>query len=545
MIYLSTLMMSLLMTISLIPVLVRLANRLNLVDVPNARSVHVTPIPRCGGIAILLGTCVPILIWRYSDDFLLGYLLGGAILMILGIVDDWHGVNYRIKFLGQILAATVAIQISGIHICSLGCFQPDSVLLPVWGAKILSIFVVVAVTNAINLSDGLDGLAGGLCLMSVCCVAFLAYLLDNLTILFISASLIGAIFGFLRYNTHPASLFMGDTGSMFLGFSIAVLSIALTQESTPLSPLLPLAIVGFPVMDTVTVMVERISHGKSPFHADKNHFHHKLLRIGLRHSESVLTIYLIQSFLILSAIVFRFYEDGYLLLGYALIFALVQGVYIAANHTGWLWGRSVRWDAFVTRHIRPLFAHGLMIKMAFWPLEKGLPLFLLLLSLIPGTISAPLPAVCALLMLILFVTWFFQKQWRAFSISLSVYFIIPFLIYDSVVNPATWVDPAITRILNLLFPGLIVFVFATLKLTKRKKGFKTSPMDFLILFIAVILPFFSGTYMSEGALVEVISKTLVLFFSYEVLIGELREQYGWVSLWTLVTLAVVLVRGMV
>ena len=145
-------------------------------------------------------------------------------------------------------------------------------------------------------------------------------------------ALAGAIFGFLRYNTYPAELFMGDTGSQFLGFSVVCLSLQLTQGQTPLSPLLPLLIVGFPVLDTLAVMAQRLAERRPIFSADKNHFHHKLIRLGLYHSESVLVIYVVQALLIVTAFLFRFHSDWFLLIGYLVLSgAILTGFAVAEN----------------------------------------------------------------------------------------------------------------------------------------------------------------------------------------------------------------------
>jgi len=235
---------------------------------------------------------------------LFAYAVGVGIIVLVGLIDDLKTLGYKAKFAGQIAAAIVVV-IYGIKIKSLGAFLPDYMVLPDWIAIPFTVFVIVGVTNAVNLADGLDGLAGGICLLSLCCIAYLGYMDGEQGLAIMSIALAGAIFGFLRFNTYPADLFMGDTGSQFLGFSIVTFSLSLTQDSTPLSPVLPLIIVGFVVLDTLAVMAERIAEGRSVFSADKNHFHHKLMRLGFSHTESVLTIYIIQTVLVVSAYVFQ------------------------------------------------------------------------------------------------------------------------------------------------------------------------------------------------------------------------------------------------
>ena len=153
----------------------------------------------------------------------------------------------------------------------------------------------------------------GICLLSLGCLGYLAFLEGDTLITLLAVSLSGAIFGFLRFNTFPATVFMGDTGSQLIGFSVIALALNLTQGQTPLSPLLPLLIIGFPIIDTATVMVERLAHRRPLFAADKNHLHHKLIGFGLFHTEAVLVIYLVQAAFVVSAFVFRFYSEWVIL----------------------------------------------------------------------------------------------------------------------------------------------------------------------------------------------------------------------------------------
>jgi UDP-GlcNAc:undecaprenyl-phosphate/decaprenyl-phosphate GlcNAc-1-phosphate transferase len=544
MVYLSTLLMSLFVTIALIPILIRAATHFHLVDMPDARKVHATPIPRSGGIAIALGACIPIIVWQDAGQFIWAYLAGAGVLVAVGIADDYRSLDYRIKFAGQIVAAGIMVVLGDIRITSLGALLPENVLLPDWVAVPLTLFSIVAVTNAINLSDGLDGLAGGLCLLSLCCIGYLAYLVENMMVVFLSVSLAGAVFGFLRFNTFPATLFMGDTGSTFLGFSVITLSLAITQGSTPLSALLPLIVVGLPVMDTAAVVCERMAHGRSPFVADKNHFHHKLLRMGLFHTESVMAIYVLQGMLVSAAIFYRFYDDGFLLAVYIVFFIMVLSIYFGADHFHWQIRRTGFMDRKVKGRLRALKERGIFIKIAFSGLEKGLPLLLLVTCLGSENFPKPMLILSAFLLAILLLTWFFRKTWLRNTLPMTLYLFIPFVVYASNGQTASWIDVTVLeKIYHLLYLGLVFFVIATLKLTKRRRGFRVSPMDFLILFIALLAPLVTGTYLKEKVLAETVGKTLMMFFSYEVLIGELREKFGWLAVATGTALVVVMIRS--
>ena len=215
-----------------------------------------------------------------------------------------------------------------------------------------------------------------------------AYLVENTTVTLISLSLIGAIFGFLRFNTYPASLFMGDTGSQFLGFSLVTISLALTQGKTALSPVLPLIIFGFPVLDTMTVMLYRLSEGHSPFLPDKKHFHHRLMRLGFFHTEAVFVIYLIQAIFVVSAFVFRFYSEWSLLIGYGLFSLMIVGSFIVAAQTHFTLKRYNLIDKVIKGRLKVLKEKGFFIMIFFRIVEFGIPLLMVVTCFLPRTIPA-------------------------------------------------------------------------------------------------------------------------------------------------------------
>nr|CBX31680.1 hypothetical protein N47_E51920 [uncultured Desulfobacterium sp.] len=316
-IYFLLCLFSMLTTIVAVQLLKSIAQKVNAVDIPNPRKIHTYPIPKIGGIGMALGIFIPFIAWLPLDNSLASILIGCAIVVTEGFIDDTRDLNYKIKFISQIAAALVIILYGGIKIRSLGMLLPEGFIIPEIPSILLTLFVIVGVTNAINLSDGLDGLAGGITLLSFICIGYLAFRVENQAVLIISMSVSGAIFGFLRFNTFPAEVFMGDAGSQLLGFLAITLSLAITQGHTALTPILPLIILGFPVLDTLTVMVERVRNGRPPFAADKNHFHHKLMKLGLYHSEAVFSIYVLQTFLISAALYLKYYSAIVVLLLYS------------------------------------------------------------------------------------------------------------------------------------------------------------------------------------------------------------------------------------
>jgi len=449
MIFLSTLLISLLITIALTPLFSTLAFRFQLVDLPGERKVHLVPVPRIGGIAMALGAFVPLALWHPADQLVRGYLAGAAVLVLFGAVDDFCDLSPRIKFLGQVIAALCAIFLGGVRISSLGMLAPESYLLPEAAAVALTLLTIVGVTNAINLSDGLDGLAGGICLLIFAGIGYLSYLVGDATVGLICLSLGGALFGFLRFNTHPASIFMGDSGSQFLGFSAVVLSLGLTQvRPTALSPLLPLILLGFPILDTLTVMVARISHGRSPFSADKNHFHHNLMALGFLHPESVLIIYMFQSLLLLAAVQFRFYSDWTLLLGYLVFCLTVLAGFTHAARTRRKVRRYEFFDAKIAGRLRLMKREGTVIRYSFRIFENALPLLLLITCLLAQRPPFYVSLICVVFCAAILVAYPLQNGWLPGLLRFVLYLLIPFSVYLTGERVAQLGNGVLTRLYN-------------------------------------------------------------------------------------------------
>ena len=294
--------LSILCAAILTPIVRRLALRFGALDHAHSpRKVHGVAVPRLGGIAIVIAFYAPLLgllvtqsgvgfTLKHEDHFALGLFLGGILIAGLGVYDDLRGAGAGKKFLVQFAVAGMMY--------SLG-FRVEAIANPFgnplalgWAALPFTLLWIVGVINALNLIDGLDGLAGGVALVAVSTI-FLVSLQRNqpLMILF-SASLGGAILGFLFYNFNPASIFMGDTGSMFLGFILATSSIRTNQKaSTTVAVLIPIITLGLPILDTLLAMSRRAVRGRPLFRADKEHIHHRLLGLGLTHRQTVLVLY--------------------------------------------------------------------------------------------------------------------------------------------------------------------------------------------------------------------------------------------------------------
>lgn len=545
MIFLTTLLFSVFTTIALIPIFTRLALRVNLIDVPGERRVHFIPMPKSGGIAMAIGALFPVIFWTYKEDFVKWYLGAITLIVISGLIDDIRGHGPWTKFFAQVVAALIIIFLGKVRIENLGTILPDGFLLPPWIAVPLTIITIVGVTNAINLSDGLDGLAGGICLLSFSCIAYMAYLVENNLIALFSVAMTGAIFGFLRFNTFPASIFMGDTGSQFLGFSAIVLSLRLTQDESVLSPLLPLIILGFPVLDTMTVMAQRYQEGRSLFRADKNHFHHRLLRLGFYHAESVLIIYLLQAGLVTAAFLLRFYSEWLILIGYLTFASIVVGAFTITDKKGLKIKRFHIFDNIVKGKLKELKDKGTIIKVSFRIIEFGIPSLLLFSSFIPANIPRYTSYLCMIFTGLIIMVWRFRKNFIGLTLRITLYMFIPYVIYMGNIEMVSWMVGSFAKAYNLSFFLFAIFIVLTIKFSRRRQGFKSTPMDFLILFIAIVVPNLPIEEVKAYHMGLVASKIITLFFSYEVLMGELREDFRKLTIFTILSLVVSSLRGII
>lgn len=328
-------LISLLMT----PLVKKLAFRVGAVDRPDARKVHSRIMPRMGGLAIFLAFTITILLVEPMTKSLTGLLAGGALIVLLGLADDIVGVSPRMKLLGQIIAASVLVGF-GEKIDFLTnpfgsqFYLPDAVGIP------LTIFWIVGVTNAVNLVDGLDGLAGGLAAIASLTLAVIGWANDQMMIVVPAVILSSSIIGFLKYNFHPAKIFMGDSGSLFLGYVLAGLSvIGLTKGAAVLSVFVPILILGIPIFDTLYAIVRRFINNQPIFEADKGHLHHRLLTIGLSHRQTVVAIYGIASMLGGCAIVLTFLTTAQAFVAFLGISVLVL---LGANRIGAMSKKAMR-----------------------------------------------------------------------------------------------------------------------------------------------------------------------------------------------------------
>jgi UDP-N-acetylmuramyl pentapeptide phosphotransferase/UDP-N-acetylglucosamine-1-phosphate transferase len=294
--------------------IIQLSKKLGLTDKPNERKVHVNPIPNLGGIAIFLGFFISTLGWLIAYGSVEGInyavivtIYGLIVLFVMGIIDDQIEMRASHKFLIQI-AVAIALAASGIRIDTFnGIFFIYE--LPVFVQYLFTVLLLVGLINAFNLIDGIDGLAGGISFINALVIGVGLYNPNEILTSFIAFGLAGALLGFLKYNFNPAKIFMGDTGSLVIGYLMAVLGILLLNRDkvvlsdkdvvhTTETTILVVGILVLPVYDTIRVFASRIAKGGSPFKPDKTHAHHLLISVGFNHKKSAIILYIANSLII-------------------------------------------------------------------------------------------------------------------------------------------------------------------------------------------------------------------------------------------------------
>jgi len=537
--------LAMVLTMVLIPALMRRAGAMHVLDAPAERKVHARPMPRVGGIAMAVGVAVPLLLWLDLDRLTAAYLASALIVLLFGVWDDRVTLSPGIKFLGQLIAVHIVVLVGGVEIHSLTF--ASRIELPEIIAAPLTAFFLLGVTNAINLSDGLDGLAGGTTFLCCLAISLLSFGTGLAFVSTVAVVVMGSLLGFLRYNSYPARVFMGDGGSQFLGFTVGVLTVLLTQnEALPFSAALPLLLLGLPIMDTLTVIAIRLRERRSPFSADKNHLHHRLLDRGFEHFEAVGVIYLLQGLLFLLAWQLRFHSDVAIVatfLGFAA--ALLMALFFA-EHRGWRWHglgafrlgtarisetlvrlkqpqRMPRWTAIVVMGCVLLYFAGVAIAVGSVGRDIGW-LAVALCTVLGLAIlqRSEMPGIAAVTQGALYV-----------AVVMAVYL-------DHVAADL----PELFEYTKLaLFPVLTLAVVLRLRLS-RERRFEVTPLDLLVIFVALALPNLPGLRGAPSNLGLSVAKLVVLFYALEMLAGHSARTKAWLWRSGAVFLAVLAVRGL-
>ena len=295
--YVVPFVIALVVSYALTPSVKKLAIKIGAVDRPNARKVHTHVIPRLGGLAIYIGFMAAVLFCVPLQHELVGMLLGCTAIVAVGIWDDICNIPAKVKLVGQILAACIPIAF-GIQIEWLTNPFGDIIVLPELIAIPVTIFWIIGFTNTVNLIDGLDGLAAGVAFIASISMFLLAYNLNQFLPALVIVSMAGAALGFLQYNFNPAKIFMGDTGSMLLGYTLSVAAVlGLVKTAATVALVVPIIALGLPILDTTFAIIRRKMSGVPIFQPDKGHLHHRLLALGMTQKQAVLIMYFVSMIL--------------------------------------------------------------------------------------------------------------------------------------------------------------------------------------------------------------------------------------------------------
>ena len=492
------------------------------------RKIHSGAIPRLGGIAMVLAFFISISLLPASLPYQ-GVLLGSLVIFLSGVIDDFTPISAKIRLAVQAITAVMVVLHDKLVIHHISLTKQLVMTLPEPLAVCLSVFLIVGAINAINLIDGLDGLAAGVVLIGVSLLAFADFVTtQNADVLLtIALPMMGVIFGFLRYNTHPATIFMGDGGSNWLGFMSGSLLLIALQPSTQngiappfISIILTFAI---PIIDTAVVMTRRMRERRSPFSADKNHFHHTLLRIGLSHSQSVTTIYFLAlAFGVLGIFPAIFPKYDFPWIPYVVAMSLLliipastkiddnsiralqaserkarTGAYSAKlTNLIYFWENLNRYVLFTILILGPALSGQVPKELGFWSL--GVTLLLIISALIPQ-----------------------NKRGSVFFDSFAISCASLVILTVNNLNPMTiqWEGQPLQ--IHTLYNGLFTFIFfssaALFLATVRRRSIIFTPPDFLLATIPLLILLLPRDWQSQYKLDIISLRCLVILMAIRVL----------------------------
>jgi len=537
--YLLIAMMAMAVSMAIIPLMMRLAPKIGMIDEPDPRKVHTAPIPRVGGLGIVLGALIPMILWLPLNDLTMSILFGSIILLVFGTWDDVTELGHYVKFVGQIVAACVVVYYGDLYVSHFPLYSYETISESI--GRPFTVVAIVGMINAINHSDGLDGLAGGESLISLSVIAYLAFIFNSNLMLVISAATIGGIFGFLRFNSHPARVFMGDAGSQFLGFILAVLVVLLTQTvNTALSPAIAVLLLGLPVVDILAVFFLRAKHKMNLFKATRNHVHHRLLDIGFLHYESVMFIYTVQFVLVISA-VFLMYENDLMVLLYYLSICLSVFVFLTVSER----------QGFKVHNASGSSKDLLSLALSKYPrlqdipikaIESGLSLFIIASALVVSEVPTDF-AVSSLVLLFLLVAILLTGLLGYQLYRLILFVTIAFSIYLLTTYPVDWLSGQIDLVF-VYFTVMSVMGFVAVK-TIAGGEFRITPLDYLVIAIALLIEFLPSDNLAREIIIWMIVQMIILFYIGELLIQNMQSRFNRFTASVMLALALIAYRGLV
>lgn len=483
---------ALFLSLFIVPATIMLARKVGAVDIPKDRSSHCKPTTRLGGLGIASSLLLSCLMFLPFNAFAWAFLAGLLIIVATGLIDDVADIGPRWKFIGQMLAAGAFVGLGGGSLAHLGDFLGGGEMTLNALAVPFTIFCMVGGMNAFNLSDGLDGLAGGFAAIVAAIFAFFAWQVGAPDLLLVCVALLGAVIGFLRYNSFPARLFMGDCGSLTLGYVLTALLVSGSQRDVGSVPLVAWAMVmALPLLDTLLVMARRIWLGHSPFMPDRTHLHHRLMVLGLPHPGVVAVMYAAMAFFGMLALLMQGVADWQLFAALCLSGGAVFGGVAGLQHGGFSFSSGRRTRSYDSVRKWPMFRRAIRVVVS---VAVPVSVLLLVLLCMPALFFA-LPElnrheIMALLLLAGAVVFYgllpVHMHYGMLHGAVYVSIFVLFFIYNI---PTSTDSVAANAYLTSI--SLLAAVWVAIKVIFRKNALilKTSSFELLMLFLSWFLPF--------------------------------------------------------
>ena len=541
---------ALLLSLWLTPLVIRYSFRLNAIDHPDERKVHKKPVSRMGGAAMVAGLVLPLLFFSPLDRTMLSFLAGAFLIVATGILDDIHRIPPPAKLSGEIAAAAAFVFLSGISVREFGdLFHTGKISGGPLG-PVLTIFCMVGVMNALNLSDGLDGLAGGISAIACFFLGLFAYLSGDWGVLWILLALLGSLFGFLRYNTYPAHLFMGDTGSLLLGYTLSAAAVMLVQNyktEVYLAPVTVAGVLALPISDTLLVMARRLRQGQNPFRPDRTHLHHRLLDIGIPHSVVVPILYLSAGTFGVQAWFLREAPDWFQFAAVILLAALVHGTVYGLQRFGFRWEGRVAASPYLSR-TDPAYARmarlmGKSVRSAAGVIAVGIAVPVLAMPVVPPVIGGI--AMAALVFVAALFPWRAQRAKPSVSYGLMWFACLCLLaLLQATPGVPAWV-PAYLAVLSGI---VLLWVLLMMKYRGHRQIVQISSFELLLLSIVLFaaLVMVPALHLDEGIrrmLLAVCLESVAFLLAMKILIHRQPQRNSMIAAGFLLALALIVAKG--
>lgn len=507
----------------LVPLVSKLSITFGGVDAPDERKIHTVAVPRLGGVAIFFGFIIAVLFIPEAPQ-VRGILMGGVIVFLTGVVDDVVGLRAVQKLAGQGLAALAVILVGNFSLTTVGNpFGLGTIELG-WFALPFTLFALVGVMNAVNLMDGLDGLAGGYTVLACITFAIFGYRFNIPLLMYLPLALCGATAGFLIFNTHPARIFMGDAGSLLLGYCLGVFSILLMKNSVGnYSVLTPLLILAVPVIDTLVVMGCRWCCSKSIFSPDKTHLHHRLLDLGIGHRMTVLIVYGIAYLYCMLALLIGRSPDYLLFWLFVASGGLIYGLLRLAKCYQ---AKNRRQES--EKSARSLESYRRMIELSqsLIGVIKWLLLILLAESMLVSNVP-PWMIACSFAMIVTIVLCYlngFSGSDR--GLRYLLYGAVALIVFRSENHDIVYTvyDTELRTLVNGIW--LLLFLCEGVKVVIRRRIDKllNSPFEYFLLLLCLTVPLLPRELYEPYRLLHVVAKSMVFFVGYKlILISNTRD----------------------